>query len=113
LISNRHIRLTRPKKKLDWKFLGPGCNVDQIGPSAFKVDLPGLKNVHPVFHVSLLEPYNPSRLIPHPEAPTHDTLREFGDDVYEVEEILDRKQNEDDQWTYLIKWAGYPDEENS
>jgi transposase InsO family protein len=113
LVSNRHIRSTRPKKKLDWKFLGPGRIVDQIGPSAFKVDLPGLKNVHPVFHASLLEPYNPSGLIPHPEAPTHDTLREFGDDVYEVEEILDRKQNEDDQWIYLIKWAGYPDEENS
>jgi hypothetical protein len=61
------------------------------------VDLPGLKNVYLVFHALLLEPYNLSRLIPHLEAPTHDTLREFSDDVYEVEEILNRKQNEDNQ----------------
>jgi hypothetical protein len=67
------------------------------------VDLPSLKNVYLVFHALLLEPYNSSRLILHLEAPTHNHLREFGDDVYEVEEILNRKQNEDDQWIYLIK----------
>ena len=113
LVSNRHIRSTRPKKKLDWKFLGPGKIVDQIGPSAFRVDLPGLNSVHPVFHASLLEPFDPKGTIPHPEAPKRDTLREFGDDVYEVERLVDRRRNEDDQWEYLIKWVGYPEEENS
>jgi hypothetical protein len=103
----------RPKKKLDWKFLGPGAITAQIGPSAFRVDLPGLRNVHPVFHASLLEPFSPEGAIPHPEAPKQDTLLEYGDDVYEVERIVERRRNEDDQWEYLVKWAGYPEEENS
>jgi hypothetical protein len=29
----------------------------QISLSTFKVDVPGLNNVHPVFHASLLEPF--------------------------------------------------------
>jgi hypothetical protein len=107
------MRSTRPKKKLDWKFLGPGKIVACVGPSSFKVDLPGLQNVHPVFHASLLEPYSPEGAIPHPTMPIQDTLREHRDDVYEVERIVDRRRNEDDQWEYLIKWTGYPEEENS
>lgn len=113
LVSNRHIRSTRPKKKLDWKFLGPGTITAQIGPSAFRIDVPGLKNVHPVFHASLLEPYEPKGPIPHPDVPSQDTLRETGDDVYEVERIIERRRNKDNQWEYLVKWAGYPEEENS
>jgi hypothetical protein len=113
LVSNRHIRSTRPKKKLDWKFVGPGKIVAQVGPTSFKVEVPGLRNVHPVFHASLLEPYKPRGSIPHPEEPIMDTLRSYGDDVYEVEEIRDRRKTRNDQWEYLVKWASYPEEENS
>jgi hypothetical protein len=113
LISNRHIKSLRPKKKLDWKYVGPGTILAQIGPSAFKVDVPGLNNVHPVWHASLLEPYHLSGRISHPDAPIMDTLREHGDDVYEVDEVLDRRQTEDGQWEYLVKWTGYTHNENS
>jgi hypothetical protein len=107
------MRSTRPKKKLDWKYVGPGRIIAQNGPSAFTIDLPELKNVHPVFHASLLEPYSPTGDIPHPEGPSVDTLREFGDDVYDVDRILERRRNEADQWEYLVQWKGYPVEENS
>ena len=40
-------------------------------------------------------------------------MREFGDDVYEVDHIVERRRNGDDQWEYLINWSGYPEEENS
>jgi hypothetical protein len=33
--------------------------------------------------------------------------------VYEVEELIDRRFNDDDIWEYLVKWRGYSDEENS
>jgi hypothetical protein len=42
-----------------------------------------------------------------------DTLRKYGDDVYEVESIIDRRLNKDDHWEYLVKWTGYSEEENS
>jgi len=60
LVSARNIRSQRPKKKLDYKYLGPGEILAQLGPSSFKVTLPGLNKVHPVFHVSLLEPWTPN-----------------------------------------------------
>jgi len=113
LLSNHHIRSIRPKKKLDWKFVGPGTILAQIGPSAFKVDIPGMVNVHPVFHASLLEPYTKKGPISHPDTPIMDTLREHGDDVYEVERIVDRRKDNNDQWEYLVCWKDYPEEENS
>jgi hypothetical protein len=113
LVSSRNMRSSRPKRKLDWKYVGPGTILAQYGPSAFKVDLSELGSIHPVFHASLLEPYSPTGTIPHPDVPIVDTLREYGDDVYEVEAIIDRRLNKDDHWEYLVKWTGYPEEENS
>jgi len=113
LISNRHMRSTRPKKKLDWKYVGPGTIVAQIGRDAYQVDLPSLKGIHPVFHVSLLEPYTQKGTIESQSSSPVDTLHEFGDDVYYVEKILDRRQSSVGTWEYLVKWEGYPDSENS
>lgn len=113
LVSNRHIRSLRPKRKLDWKYLGPGTVTAKIGETVYRVEMPGLENVHPVFHVSLLEKYSPHGRISHPPNEVVDTLREMGDDIYEVEKIVDSKQDEDGSWKYLIKWKGYPENENS
>jgi len=113
LVSSRNIRSQRPKKKLDYKYLGPGTILAQIGPSSFKVDLPGLQRVHPVFHASLLEAWKSNERFEHPDIPTIDTLRSLGDDVYEVETILARKRNEAGIWEYFIKWRGFPESENS
>ena len=113
LISNKNIKSQRPKKKLDWKYIGPGIIEKQIGPSAFKVNVPGLQNVHPVFHASLLEPYKDTTPIPHPNLPIVDVLRSFGDDVYEVDKVVERRKNDSGEWEYLVKWTGYPEEENS
>lgn len=113
LVSNKHIKSLRPKKKLDWRYVGPGTIVAQIGPTAFKVDLPGLKSVHPVFHASLLEPYRQNESIPHPKVASQHQVGEYGDDVYYVDKILDHRKNSDDQWEYLVKWTGYPDSENT
>jgi hypothetical protein len=77
------------------------------------VDVPGLNNVHPVFYASLLEPFTRRGSINHLNTLITDTLRSYGDDVYEVEELLDRRQNENNQWEYLVKWRGYGEEENS
>jgi hypothetical protein len=97
------VRSRRLKKKLDWKYMGPGEIVAQIGPTAFKVDIPNLQNVQPVFHASLLEPYVPRGSIKHPNVPIEDTLCETGDDVYEVDHIVENRQNDQGQWEYLVK----------
>jgi hypothetical protein len=94
LVSNRHIRSKRLKKKLDWKYVGPGTILAQIGPTLFRVDIPGLDNVYLVFYALLLEPFVQQGSIPHPDTLITDTLRSYGDDVYEVEELRDRRRND-------------------
>lgn len=112
-VNSRHIKSFRPKKKLDWKYLGPGTVIEKISDVAYRVDLPGAPNIHPVFHVSLLEPFVPKPSLEHPEVEAKDTLQQVGDDVYEIDKILDREQDEDGGWRYLVSWKGYPAEENS
>ena len=114
-VSTRNMKSRRPNKKLDWKWLGPGIVEECIGepPTAYRIKLESLGDVHPVFHPSLLEPYEPRGSLPHEQGPITDTMRQYGDDVYEVEEIREKRKNTDNQWEYLIKWARYSEEENS
>ena len=42
-----------------------------------------------------------------------DTLRKYKDDVYKVEQIIDRRRNKGNKQEYLIKQASYLEEENS
>jgi hypothetical protein len=97
LVSNRHIQSLRPKKKLNWKYVRPGTIIAQIGPSAFRVEVPRLNSVHPVFHASLLEPFTQKGSIPHPSTPITDTLRNYSDNVYKVKEIVERRKTQDNQ----------------
>jgi hypothetical protein len=68
--------------------------------------------IHPTFHISLLKPYfEPTALNTKPEIPPAPEIRADGEH-YEVEKILaDRISRGKKQ--YLLKWKGYPDEENS
>ena len=56
LLSTRNLNLTGSRKFKD-KFVGPFVVQQRIGEVAYKLDLlscAALRNVHPVFHVSLL-----------------------------------------------------------
>src|SRR5882724_230173 len=86
-----HIKTTRPSKKLDHRFLGPFPNVDRVLSHAFRLGLPlTLSRIHPVFHVSLLQPTNassiPNRLTDPPLPIELDNSSEW-----EVDRILDSK----------------------
>ena len=61
LLSSAHITLAsqaaRPSRKLQPRFIGPYRILQQVSPVAYKLELPESLKVHPVFHVSLLRPY--------------------------------------------------------
>ena len=57
LLLTKNLRLRKPNKKLLEKFIGPFTIVEIIGKQAYKLDLPMSLEIHPTFHVSLLEPY--------------------------------------------------------
>src|SRR6185436_9448782 len=58
LLRAKHITTSRPSKKFDARYLGPFTIAKRIGKLAYRLDLPpSMARVHPVFNVSLLEPW--------------------------------------------------------
>ena len=56
-VKAQFFRTTRPSKKLSEKYLGPYKIISQPGTLLFTLRLPeSMYSVHPVFHVSMLEP---------------------------------------------------------
>jgi hypothetical protein len=118
--ANLDLRLPGQSRKLLAKWIGPFVVAQVVSPVAFKLDLPPqYKQVHPVFHVSLLRPYHDGAH----EFPSRDTvtrplpeLNARGEDEYEVEKILDKQMRLKGRLQvpyYLVKWKGYPDSDNS
>ncbi len=107
-LSGRNIRTIRPSKKLDNKYYGPFRIVDAHGEQAYELELKGtLKGIHPVFHISLLEPYT-GREGEEPTEPPPETVE--GEPEWEVEKILDSKKS-GKTVLYLVKWLGYSEAE--
>ena len=67
--------------------------------------------IHPVFHISLLEPYK-SSLIPGRIIPPPPPVEVMTDTEWEVESILDSKYLRS-RLLYFVKWKGYPISDNS
>ena len=82
---------TRPSKKLSKKYLGPYKIIAQPGTLLFTLCLPeSMRSVHPVFHVSMLEPATSNtfseRIQPAPTPVIID-----GEPEYEISRIVDSK----------------------
>jgi hypothetical protein len=104
-LLRRDLPTARPCAKLDYRRLGPYKIIAQVGDRAFRLELPPSVRIHPVFHVSVLEPYTanpfPDRVPPPPPTVEIDDHEEF-----EVREILDSKFLRRRLY-YLVDWAGY------
>jgi hypothetical protein len=107
-LLRKHIKTKRPSTKLDFKKLGPFKVLEKISSVNYKLQLPKSSRLHPVFHVSLLEPARGNT----PIATDAELQPENEPDVYEVERILDRRlANRTVQ--YLVKWKGYENTDNT
>jgi len=114
-ILAKFIKSTRPTKKLSEKYLGPYEVVGKPGTQSYLIKLPNhLRAIHPVFHVSQIEPAPlsniPNRVNPPPPPLEIDSNLEF-----EVAQILDSKfdRHRKEPLLYLVQWSGYegtPDE---
>jgi hypothetical protein len=110
LVSLKNIKTWGPSEKLKARFDGPFEIVEPVGKQAYRLRLPkSYGRIHPVFHVSLLEPY---RQRPgEPPVPQRPDIVD-GQEEWEIETILDtrlyRRRRQ-----YLIKWKGFATYENS
>ncbi|MBW0569940.1 hypothetical protein O181_109655 [Austropuccinia psidii MF-1] len=62
-LSSNNIKSTRPTKKLSERWLGPFQILKKVSTHAYHLKLPSQwKSIHPVFHISLLEPVKTSTI---------------------------------------------------
>ena len=113
-LNQRNIETTRLSQKLDQKPLGPFKIVDVVSESkaAFKLKLLLHWRMHPVFHASLLDPYQANKIggreQPLPKAP--EIIN--GELEYEVDAVLDSRTWRN-KLQYLVEWKGYGPEERT
>jgi hypothetical protein len=111
-------RTTRPSRKLSEKNLGPFEIIAQVGTHSFTLRLPdSMRAVHPVFHVSMLEPATPNTIPGRIQPPPPPVVID-GEPEFEIAEILDSKIDNRRRLCkllYFVRWSGYEgtDEETS
>jgi len=119
MLNRKNLRTKRPMEKLDHKMFGPFVVKRKVGSKAYEVELPERWDIHPVFHVSLLEPYRedpvgrPQKIIPTPDIVDNEPS-------YVVAEVVDSRWygNPKSKFPhrfvqYMVAWEGYGPEENS
>ena len=98
----------RPCDKLRPRWYGPFKISEQVGTNAFRLELPGTLQAHPVFNVTALKKYHPNTLegrVPPPSPPITDL---DGFTRYIVEKNLE-PSNSSSSSAVLSQWEGHND----
>lgn len=102
-LLTKNLKTKRNTKKLDHVKVGPFLIAEVKGPVNYRLELPPDARIHPVFHISMLEPAHPDAAL---QTTFHFQPQE--DDVFVVEKVL-RKRGQ----KYLIRWQGYGKEDDT
>jgi hypothetical protein len=111
-LSTQYLDTVRPSAKLDYKYIGPFPVEQVINKQAYKLKLPQNMTIHPVFHVSLLEPANLAQETTR-EQPDAFRFDATAPDVYEVQEVVEQETTDEGKWLYKVRWKGYGPEEDT
>ncbi|MBW0528649.1 hypothetical protein O181_068364 [Austropuccinia psidii MF-1] len=104
-LASKNIKTKRPTKKLSDRLLGPFEVLKRIGSHSYHLKLPfQWKSVHPVFHVSLLEPVKQSRIPNQNQFPPPPVLVEEQEE-WKVAKVVDSKLKRG-KVCYILEWKG-------
>jgi hypothetical protein len=118
LVRSKYFQSTRPSKKLSDKYFGPYPIIAQVGKQSYTLRLPdSMHAIHPIFHVSQLEP-SVQNIILNRVQPPPPLVEIDGEPKFEISKILDSKidnRRQTCKLLYLVCWSGYEgtDEETS
>lgn len=110
MLTTKNLKQKGPSQKLSHRWIGPFCVDNAVGMQAYCLVLPASYCIHPVFHISQLEPYqkrdcgNKDAFLLLPKIVQDEP-------EYEVEEVLDQRWV-NGEMQYLLKWKGYLAEYN-
>ena len=109
-LSNENLpQYDMPTKKLAALFTSPLRIVAKISDVAYRLKLPDSYNIHDVFHVSLLRPYNdPDNVFPGRKRQQSTPDVDANEKEYEVEAIVDHRDLSSGDREFLVKWKNYP-----
>ena len=108
-VKAKFFRTTRPSHKLSDKYLGPFEILAKAGSHSYTLRLPDtFRGVHPVFHVSMLEPATPNEIPNRVQTPPP-PVDVQGELEYEIAEVTDSKidRRRSCKLLYLVRWLGY------
>ena len=88
-LLQKYIETKRSSTKLDNKKLGPFAILKKVRTHARKLELPVTMKIHPVFHVSLLEPFKGN--LKDPKISRPNSVKVDGEEEYRVKDILDSR----------------------
>jgi hypothetical protein len=77
----------------------------KVSPYAYELELPRNFRIHPVHHVSLLDPVAEDPL-PEQRVTPPPPVEVDGDQEYQVEQVEDSRMYRN-QLQYLVRWTGY------
>ncbi|MBW0534063.1 hypothetical protein O181_073778 [Austropuccinia psidii MF-1] len=105
-LSLKNIKSIRPTKKLSVRWLSPFPILQKVSTHAYHLKLPSQwKSIHPLFHISLLEPVETSTIPNRHQKPPPPIIIEE-EEEWEVSQILDSKVKRRKLW-YLVEWKGF------
>ena len=108
-VKAKFFRTNRPSHKLSDKYLGPFEILAKAGSHSYTLRLPDtFRGVHPVFHVSMLEPATLNEIPNRVQTPPP-PVKVQGDLEYEISEVVDSKidRRRSCKLLYLVRWLGY------
>ena len=105
MLSAKNIKQARPSRKLSDKYLGPFDILEPVRTQVYCLRLSEHWKIHPVFHVSLLEPHQWGEGGEMTESQPLPELIE-GEEQWEVEAILDKRTLRGKEH-YLVWWKEF------
>jgi hypothetical protein len=100
-LSAKNLKTLRPRKKLDWKNISLFRITEVLGPYTYKLDLPELMLIHPVFNVDQLYLANDNPLPRQVQEPPPSVFIN-GSPEYDAAEVLDCRRHSKG-FQYLVR----------